>query len=32
VDALSTPQGPAGSYLQLMRHNVTQLAAGMKLN
>jgi len=32
VDALSAPQGPAGSYLQLMRHNVTQLAAGMKLN
>ena len=32
VDALSSPGGPAGSYLQLMRHNVTQLAAGMRAN
>ena len=32
VDALSAPGGPAGSYLQLMRHNVTQLAAGMRAN
>lgn len=32
VDALSAHGGPAGSYLQLMRHNVTQLAAGMRAN
>lgn len=32
VDALSAPGGPAGSYLELMRHNVTQLAAGMRAN
>lgn len=32
VDALSAPGGPAGSYLALMRHNVTQLAAGMRAN
>lgn len=32
VDALSVQGGPAGSYLQLMRHNVTQLAAGMRAN
>ena len=32
VDALSAPGGAAGSYLQLMRHNVTQLAAGMRAN
>ena len=32
VDALSKPNGPAASYLLLMRHNVTQLAAGMRLN
>ncbi|NDP64963.1 metal ABC transporter substrate-binding protein [Polaromonas sp.] len=32
VDALSAAGGPADSYLKLMRHNVTQLAAGMKLN
>ena len=32
VDALSAQGGPAGSYLQLMRHNVTQLAAGMQAN
>ena len=32
VDALSAQGGPAGSYLQLMRHNVTQLAAGMRAN
>lgn len=32
VDALSAQGGPAGSYLQLMRHNVTQLAAGMAAN
>ena len=32
VDALSAVGGPADSYLKLMRHNVTQLAAGMKLN
>lgn len=32
VDALSKPGGPADSYLKLMHHNVTQLAAGMKQN
>ena len=32
VDALSAPSGPAGTYLALMRHNVTQLAAGMRQN
>ena len=32
ADALSKPNGPAASYLLLMRHNVTQLAAGMRLN
>lgn len=32
VDALSSPGGPAGSYLALMRHNVAQLAAGMRQN
>ena len=32
VDALSATGGPADSYLKLMRHNVMQLAAGMKLN
>ena len=32
VDALSKTGGPADSYLKLMRHNVTQLVAGMKQN
>ena len=32
VDALSKAGGPAGSYLKLMRHNVTQLLADMKQN
>ena len=32
VDALSATSGPADSYLKLMRHNVTQLAAGMRGN
>lgn len=32
VDALSKPGGPASSYLQMMRHNTTQLAAGMAQN
>ena len=32
VDALSKATGPANSYLKLMRHNVTQLVAGMKQN
>lgn len=32
VDALSAAGGPADSYLRLMRHNVSQLLAGMKLN
>ena len=31
-DALSAAGGPADSYLKLMRHNVTQLAAGMRAN
>jgi zinc/manganese transport system substrate-binding protein len=31
-DALSAPDKPGATYLTLMRHNVTQLAAGMKLN
>nr|WP_181374751.1 MULTISPECIES: zinc ABC transporter substrate-binding protein [unclassified Polaromonas]AWD71965.1 Zn-binding component of ABC-type Zn uptake system, ZnuA [Polaromonas sp. E10S]AWD72030.1 ABC-type Zn uptake system ZnuABC, Zn-binding component ZnuA [Polaromonas sp. E19S] len=32
VDALSKADGPATSYLKLMRYNVTQLVAGMKKN
>lgn len=32
ADALSAPGQPGATYLQMMRHNVTQLAAGMKLN
>jgi zinc/manganese transport system substrate-binding protein len=32
VDALSKAGGPADSYLKLMRHNVTQLVAGIKQN
>ncbi|MEO8119135.1 MAG: metal ABC transporter substrate-binding protein [Rhodoferax sp.] len=32
ADALSTADKPGATYLQMMRHNVTQLAAGMKLN
>jgi zinc/manganese transport system substrate-binding protein len=32
VDALSSPNEPASNYLALMRHNITQLVAGMKLN
>jgi len=32
VDALSKADGPADSYLKLMRHNVTKLVAGMKQN
>jgi zinc/manganese transport system substrate-binding protein len=31
-DALSAPDKPGATYLQMMRHNVTQLVAGMKLN
>ena len=31
-DALSTADKPGATYLQMMRHNVTQLAAGMLLN
>jgi zinc/manganese transport system substrate-binding protein len=31
-DALSGPDKPGATYLQMMRHNVTQLAAGMRLN
>lgn len=32
ADALSTTDKPGATYLQMMRHNVTQLVAGMKLN
>ena len=32
ADALSTTNEPGGTYLQMMRHNVTKLVAGMKLN
>lgn len=32
ADALSGADRPGATYLQMMRHNVTQLAAGMKLN
>ncbi len=32
VDALSGPNEPGSSYLLMMRHNVTQLVAGMRLN
>jgi zinc/manganese transport system substrate-binding protein len=32
VDALSKAGGPADSYLKLMRHNVTQLVAGIRQN
>jgi len=32
VDALSAVDGPADSYLKLMRHNVTQLVVGMLRN
>ena len=31
-DALSKPGEPGSSYLQMVRHNVTQLAAGMQRN
>jgi zinc/manganese transport system substrate-binding protein len=32
TDALSGPDGPAPTYEKMMRHNVTQLVAGMRLN
>ncbi|MDT7517980.1 metal ABC transporter substrate-binding protein [Rhodoferax sp. TBRC 17660] len=32
ADALSTADQPGATYLQMMRHNVTQLVAGMKRN
>jgi zinc/manganese transport system substrate-binding protein len=32
VDALSGPDKPGATYLQMIRHNVTELVAGMKLN
>lgn len=32
ADALSTPDQPGATYLKMMRHNVSQIAAGMKLN
>jgi len=31
-DALSPPDGPASDYIAMFRHNVTQLAAGMRHN
>jgi zinc/manganese transport system substrate-binding protein len=31
-DALSRPGQPGATYLQMMRHNVSQIAAGIKLN
>jgi len=32
ADALSNPDQPGATYLKMMRHNITQLALGMKLN
>jgi zinc/manganese transport system substrate-binding protein len=32
ADALSGPNEPAATYLQMMRHNITQLAQGIKQN
>ena len=32
ADALSAADKPASTYLSMMRHNVTLLVAGMKLN
>lgn len=32
ADALSAADKPGATYLQMMRHNVTQLVAGMRLN
>lgn len=32
ADALSSADKPGATYLQMMRHNVTQLVAGMRLN
>lgn len=32
ADALSTAEQPGATYLQMMRHNVTQLVAGMQRN
>jgi zinc/manganese transport system substrate-binding protein len=32
ADALSSPDQPGASYLLMMRHNVNQLVAGMRLN
>lgn len=32
ADALSSADKPGATYLQMIRHNVTQLVAGMKLN
>lgn len=32
ADALSSADQPGATYLDLMRHNITQLVAGMKLN
>ena len=32
ADALSAPTQPGSTYLKMMRHNVTQLVSGMRLN
>ena len=32
VDALSAPYKPGATYLQMMRYNVTEMVAGIKLN
>ena len=32
ADALSSADKPGATYLQMMRHNVSQLVAGMQLN
>ena len=31
-DALSRPDGPAGTYVDMIRHDITTLKAGMLLN
>jgi zinc/manganese transport system substrate-binding protein len=31
-DALSQPDGPAGTYVDMIRHDITMLKAGMLLN
>jgi zinc/manganese transport system substrate-binding protein len=31
-DALSKPDGPAGTYIQMVRHDISTLKEGMLLN